>query len=79
MAKYRKLPVVIEAVKFTGNNINDIVEFGEGHISPSEGKIRILTLDSVAYASIGDYAIKGTKGEYYPCEKTIFEATYEKV
>jgi hypothetical protein len=30
-------------------------------------------------ASVGDWIIKGVKGEFYPCKPDIFEATYESV
>lgn len=30
-------------------------------------------------ASVGDYIIKGVKGEFYPCKPDIFEQTYERV
>ena len=39
----------------------------------------IKTLDSVAYADWGDWIIKGTAGEFYPCKPDIFEQTYEAV
>jgi len=42
-------------------------------------QVNILTLDSVAVASIGDWIVKGTRGEFYPCKPDIFWATYEPV
>jgi hypothetical protein len=41
--------------------------------------IKIPTLEGLMTVSIGDYIIRGVKGEYYPCKPDIFEATYEKV
>ena len=41
--------------------------------------IYIQTLEGTMLASVGDYIIKGVKGEFYPCKPDIFEATYEKV
>ena len=40
--------------------------------------IEIETLEGVMRADIGDYIIKGVKGEFYPCKPDIFEITYEK-
>jgi hypothetical protein len=41
--------------------------------------LQIPTLEGVMTARIGDYIIKGVKGEVYPCKPDIFEATYERV
>ena len=41
--------------------------------------LKIITLEGPMLASIGDYIIKGIKGEFYPCKPDIFEATYEAV
>ncbi len=83
--KYRKKPVVIEAVKFTGNNVNEINEFTNNVSSiygnrPNMGdELFIKTLEGEMAANVGDYIIRGVKGEYYPCKPDIFEQTYEKV
>lgn len=45
---------------------------------PDGPRISIATLDAVAVASPGDWIIKGTAGELYPCKPDIFEATYER-
>jgi len=82
MPKFRKRPVVIEAVlnsvdlkpadlfafvgTFDGIKIN-------GHT------IFIETLEGVMCANEGDWIIKGVKGEFYPCKPDIFDATYEPV
>lgn len=82
MTKYRKKPVAIEAVKYTGkNNVNDILNFiGERKLAYLVGEtLNIETLEGVMKADVGDYIIKGIKGEFYPCKPDIFEATYEKV
>lgn len=85
--KYRKKPVVIEAVQWDGNNQSEIANFMGKMIrtktSPEEdnpsGKITIETLEGDMTASIGDFIIKGVQGEFYPCKQDIFELTYEKV
>jgi hypothetical protein len=80
--KYRKRPIVIEAIQFTEENCNRAFNFIRGNCSPStdnEGnkEIKIQTLEGVMTAQIGDWIIKGVAGEFYPCKPDIFEATYE--
>jgi len=41
--------------------------------------LKIFTLEGSLTASVGDWIIKGVKGEFYPCKPDIFEATYEEV
>lgn len=80
MAKYLKLPVVIEATKFSVGEIHSDVNFG--HPDPSHflaGKHWVGTLEGPYEAADGDYIITGIKGEKYPCKPDIFEATYEAV
>lgn len=81
--KYRKKPVVIEAVQYTGNNINELWDvFGAGEIyGPTEKNLDpfINTLEGTMTVSVNDYVIKGVQGELYPCKPDIFEATYDKV
>ncbi|HEM6505078.1 hypothetical protein ACSBRS_010610 [Streptococcus suis] len=77
---YRKKPVLIEAVKWTGENVKEMMEFiGIPHISyemPS-GKLSVVTLEGVMTAKKGDFIIKGVQGEFYPCKPGIFAETYE--
>lgn len=80
MNKYRKKPVVIEAIIFDGNNHDEIAFFcNKWSSSNDKGELTIRTLEGQHIASIGDYIIKGVKGEFYPCKPDIFELTYEKV
>jgi hypothetical protein len=79
MAKYRKKPVVIEAVQWTGNNPEAISEFCGDFVSWPEGNPQFATLEGDLYAREGDWIIKGVKGEFYPCKPDIFAATYEAV
>jgi hypothetical protein len=76
--KYRKKPVEIEAIQFTTNFV-EIEKFCQGNFDWSDGKSDIKTLEGIMKVSIGDYIIKGVKGEFYPCKPDIFEMTYEKV
>lgn len=88
MQKYRKKPVVIEAVQWWrdghGNNNFAEVEALNGGSCPGlmvngHGNLIVLTLEGQHLASPGDYIIRGVKGELYPCKPDIFDATYEKV
>lgn len=76
--KYRKKPVEIEAIQFTTNFV-EIEKFCQGNFDWSDGKSDIKTLEGIMKVSIGDYVIKGVKGEFYACKPDIFEMTYEKV
>jgi len=77
--KYRKKAIVIEAIQWTGENMEEVKEFGTGFraISFEPGRCYIETLEGVMAANVGDWIIKGIKGEIYPCKPDIFEATYE--
>ena len=77
--KYRKKPVVIEAIINRGNNTREIFEFVGASCFIAEGNVIIKTLEGDHTAQIGDYIIKGVKGEFYPCKPDIFEMTYERI
>lgn len=88
MAKYRKKPVVIEAVQFTGqeNNCEEVALFLGGYgggLALWKGDTKqggfIKTLEGTMEFCPGDWIIKGVKGELYPCKPDIFAATYEEV
>lgn len=81
MTKYRKLPVVIDAVQF-GNDIDSIIELtldSDRAITFNGDTLSIKTLEGTMTANKGDYIIKGVKGEIYPCKADIFVATYVEV
>jgi hypothetical protein len=82
--KFRKKPVVIDAVVWTGDNKKEIEDFCPkadfsmmSTIDCSPWLLRIETLEGTHRAEHGDYIIRGVKGEYYPCKPDIFEMTYE--
>lgn len=84
--KYRKKPVIIEAVQFTDDSIEKINEINQfmtplriSYKVQEAPKIIIETLEGDMTATLGDYIIKGIRGEYYPCKPDIFESTYERV
>lgn len=91
MPKFRKKPVIIEAVNWTGNNLREIITFTGLH--PSAAKwtweefeqvvqkdgLKIFTLEGPLMATVGDWIIKGVHGEFYPCKDEIFKLTYEPI
>lgn len=84
MKKYRKKPVVVEAVQLQYDNGQEIVKWIQENSSRRaqrypDGQVWIETLEGIMKAQTGDYIIKGVKGEFYPCKPDIFALTYEAV
>jgi hypothetical protein len=81
--KFRKKPVVIEAVQWTGTNADEVLglALAQGSVRRERfgGGLAIDTLEGTMRANKGDWIIKGVKGEFYPCKPDIFAATYEPV
>ena len=77
--KYRKKPVVIEAIQWTSDNLSEIDKFTQGKVKNHESVLIIPTLEGEMYASLSGYIIKGVNGEFYPCKPDIFDKTYEEV
>ena len=93
MPHFRKKPIVIEAQEISWygdmHRITEWIEqnggkatYGQeeyrlGECGPAE--MRISTLEGMMTARVGDFIIKGVKGEFYPCKSDIFHATYECV
>lgn len=90
--KFRKKPIIIDAVQFTGENQHKIMDFVgqslkfsrpphqfefDNDITNDMVTIQIPTLEGVMTASRFDWIIKGIQGEFYACKPDIFEATYE--
>ena len=86
MAKYRKKPVVIEAIRFK-INFQEIFDWvGQWHdeddgpgMWESHDSLIIDTLEGEMKAANGDWIIRGIKGEFYPIKDEIFKETYELV
>lgn len=79
---YRKKPVVIETTIWTGDNITEILDFCDccfTYNHNDEVLLKVATLEGTMNATVGDYIIKGVKGEFYPCKPHIFLLTYEEV
>jgi len=83
MAKFRKKPVVIEAIQYNGDNTKEIIAFTTGERQARTNTcysfLTIPTLEGDHKADVGDWIIKGIAGEFYPCKPDIFEKTYEAV
>jgi len=88
--KYRKKPIVVEALQLRWDTWNDMCDFAEvGRLSDGkpEGETNIggqlsmyiPTLEGTMVADENDWVIKGIRGELYPCKPAVFEATYESV
>ena len=93
MPKYRKKPVVIEAMQLTGEppvECDLVLARIAGWLSAHGSDFHVVgdrrpfglsieTLEGVMRADHGDYIIRGVQGEFYPCKPDIFEATYDPV
>jgi hypothetical protein len=84
MRRYTKKPVTIEAIQWDGENRKEIFDFcSVSYVNYSNAKLepelKIQTLEGPMIASVGDYIIKGVRGEFYPCKPDIFALTYDEV
>ena len=85
--RYRKKPVIIEAIQFKRDSWNDILSFTNNTANSLTIERRIdgiatcviPTLEGQHIATEGDFIIKGVQGEFYPCKPDIFEKTYDEV
>lgn len=89
MKRYRKKPVIIEAVQYSGTAHQELAirkwmsgepyEYEPGETKQDHHMMHIQTLEGVMTALPGDYIVKGVQGEFYPVKEKIFLATYEEV
>ncbi|MGA5589885.1 hypothetical protein ACPCF3_00590 [Enterococcus mundtii] len=81
--KYRKKPVVVEAIQLTDENLLEVKDWCNGELVPnaeiSGYNLYVSTLEGVMHADINDYIIQGVAGEFYPCKPDVFEKMYEVV
>ena len=77
--KYRKKPVVIEAIKFNGKNFKECTKFIDKNYDNTLSYPNVRTLSGTVSIEFGDYIIKGINGEFYPCKPDIFKKTYDEV
>ena len=80
ICKYRKKPVEVEAVQFTGDNVNEILQFALGsYPAVEESVVLIPNIHGTMFVSNGDYVIQENNGDYTVCKPDIFEDAYEYV
>lgn len=91
MPKFRKKPVEINAIQWTGDNIDAVMGFmhpqapvnvndlSHMRFTNADDLVGIETLEGLMVASKGDWIIRGIQGELYPCKPDIFAETYEPV
>ena len=81
--KYIKKPIMIEAFHYRKDytDYRDLERFlGDALLGlDPDYKIILRTLEGEVTLYDDCYVIKGIKGEFYPCQKEIFESTYDKV
>lgn len=85
VTKWRKKPVTVEAILFTGSNEDEVLAFVNDRPGPTSAErlheaadaLYINTLEGTMRIGIGDYVIRGIGGECYPCKPEIFHESYE--
>ena len=84
MPYFRKRPILVEAIQFTGNNFRELQNWSNWKVRPPEGTyepskaVKIETLEGTMWARVGDWIVRGVRGEFYPVKLEIFEETYEE-
>ena len=80
---FRKIPHNVEAMKFSHSHLDEAKEFCPSlEIITFNGNVvvsRFSTIEGNVSIKPGDYIVKGTEGEFYPCKASIFNNTYERV
>lgn len=91
--RFRKKPVEVEAVQWTGDNVAEVKAFvgktpsGEDafllpdEITGSWERPHVWNESQTSWNTVnpGDWIIRGTAGEHYPCEQGVFADMYEEV
>ena len=80
--KYRKRPIIIEAMICTEDNLHKCRKFIEGNYDNTLNYPNIITSEGTMRVNIGDYIIKepfDKERKFYPCKPDIFKQTYEEV
>lgn len=88
VGRFRKKPVEVEAIRYTGRNCHDVALFLYGEVGAEAWRDcgcdgdevwLVVTLEGTMEARPGDWIVKGVQGEFYPCKPDIFAATYDEV
>ncbi|MDX2008268.1 MAG: hypothetical protein SFU83_23740 [Meiothermus sp.] len=82
--QYRKKPVVVEAMQFADLDSGSALERWTDlrfmmDIAHRPLRARVLTPAGAVWAELGDFIIRGSRGEFYPCKPDIFREIYERV
>lgn len=77
IALFRKKPVEVLAVQWTGDNFDEVYDFTGGEFNGN--KVYDCLHESWVRLEEMDWIIKGIQGEFYPCKRDIFYQTYERV
>lgn len=78
--KYRKKPVEVEAIRWTGDNLTEVFAFcPKAYYEQMSQMLVVKTLEGKMYVNEGDYIIKDVEDQIYPCKPSVFRATYEEV
>ena len=79
--QYKRKSGIVEAVKWNGQNKDDIINFcgNSADWQFAEDIIIIRSLGELTTVRPGDYVIKGRHGDYYPCMDVVFEEAYEEI
>jgi len=87
--RWRKKPVEIDAIQWTGDNLAELEEFcGTGYFEavPPEDRDPDPDMTAQVYDKLhgtwvhvydGQWVIRGIQGEHYPVAADVFAATYE--
>lgn len=86
--KFRKKPVVIDAIQYDGRNGEMLCQWSDGVVvespvlepsacNPGGSYVQIKTMEGTMVGNVMDWIIRGVQGEYYPCKPDVFSATYE--
>lgn len=87
--KYKKKPVELNAIQFTGHNVTDVTNFCGGPDEfyviddfDRENPLIVAAVydklhDSYVGVKLGDWILEGIKGEHWPVDREVFDGTYE--
>lgn len=83
MPFFRKKPVEVEAMQFTGDNYEEVISWADSddvyRRTFESDRIEVVTHHGLAQAEKGDWVVKGVDGEFYPCRPDVFEKTYHRI
>lgn len=77
--RYRKKPVIVEAIQWNGQNHAEIEGWSGRRVTCGRLWATIETNEGEMLGEIGDWIIRGVKGEFYPCKPDVFAMTYKEV